>query len=127
MARILLVDHHRNAPDLRARLLTMKSSNRHEVRVAHTPEEANAIADLFHPDVLITEATLTGYPPEPKSCGFCLGQKIMARHGCKGILLTVLWEPKYLDKAKRRGFVRRLLKPCNSDVLMETVEEVLKE
>jgi DNA-binding response OmpR family regulator len=126
MARILVVDDYKDAAASAALFLGMGDDG-DEVRIAHTVDEANAIADLFRPDLLITEANLTRYPPKPHACGFCLGEEIMERHHIKGIVLTTLCQPRYVEKARRRGFARHLCKPCDPEVLRAVIKEVLGE
>jgi DNA-binding NarL/FixJ family response regulator len=126
MARILLVDDYKNAANSTALLLEM-SCPRHEVCIAYTPRHGLRARGRVPPDLLITEATLTGYLPKPQTSGFCLVQKLMKQHHCKAILLTTLGQPHYVEKAKRRGFARHLLKPCVPTVLKAVVGEVLNE
>jgi hypothetical protein len=103
------------------------SGRGYDVRIAYTAGEAKTIAESFRPDLLVTEAALIECPPEPRTCGFCLGKEIMKRYHCKGVMLTMLGLQPYVEKAKRRGFARHLGKPCEPAVLEAVNEEVLKE
>lgn len=122
MVRILVVDDYRDVADSTAALL---SEDGHEVRVAYTPSEAHATAEAFKPDLLITEAMLFGYPPRPEFCGFSLGQEIMEKHTCRGIVLSTQLNKDHITKAKRHGFAHFVLKPFDPEAFSVTVAQVL--
>jgi CheY-like chemotaxis protein len=113
--RVLVVDDNIDAAELLAVALADAG---HEVRVAHDPLEALALAGDFSFDVALLDLGL------PAMDGIELGERLR-RSGKRGRLLAVTGYGQEHDRARTAaaGFEGHLVKPVSLDVVLRAVEE----
>jgi CheY-like chemotaxis protein len=118
--RILVVDDNRDGAAMISSLLEQAG---HEVRVAHDPVQALALADGFRPEVAILDIGL------PVMDGYALGRELRARLGAPQPLLIALTgygQEQDKRRSARAGFAHHLAKPVDAETLGEVVDSLLE-
>jgi CheY-like chemotaxis protein len=113
--KILVVDDNPDEAELVSALLELQG---HDVRSAHSPSEAIAMAAQFQPEVAFLDIGL------PAMDGFQLAAALRAMpelRDCRFIAITGYDDADDRKQSKRVGFEAHLVKP----IAMETLESVL--
>jgi signal transduction histidine kinase/CheY-like chemotaxis protein len=117
--RILVVDDNRDGAFMVASLLNKAG---HEVRVAHDPEQALAVAGSFVPQLAILDIGL------PMMDGYELGRELLARlKEAPPLLIALSGYGQEQDKrrSKQAGFALHLAKPVDADTLGRVVDSLI--
>ena len=115
--RVLVVDD--NVPA--AKLSRYSSSWRHEARLAHSGEDALAVAREFHPDVVLLDLGL------PDIDGFEVAAALRASpNGPQRRLVAVTGygDDRYRCRTQAAGFSQHLAKPITFEALREVLAQV---
>ena len=113
--KILVVDDDPDAAELVSGLLELQG---HEVRSAHTPREAIAIATEFQPDIAFLDIGL------PTMDGFELAATLAMLpelRDCRLIAITGYDDADDRRRSKQAGFEAHLVKP----IAMDTLERIV--
>jgi CheY-like chemotaxis protein len=105
--RVLVVDDNRESVETLSMLLQLKG---HDARVAEDGDEAIAIADSYHPHVVVLDLSLPGRD------GYEIARELRARPYGAGLILVALtgWSGNDVrEKAAAAGFDFHLLKPVD--------------
>jgi CheY-like chemotaxis protein len=105
--RVLVVDDNRESVETLSMLLQLKG---HDARVAEDGDEAIAIADSYHPHVVVLDLSLPGRD------GYEIARALRARPYGGGLILVALtgWSGNDVrEKAAAAGFDFHLLKPVD--------------
>jgi CheY-like chemotaxis protein len=119
--RVLVVDDNRDGAEMIGSLLTVAG---HEVRVAHDPSQALALADAFRPQIAILDIGL------PVMDGYTLGSELSIRLGDeRPILIALSGYGRKQDKrrSEEAGFATHLVKPIDAETLRHVVEALVAE
>jgi CheY-like chemotaxis protein len=114
--RILVVDDNEDAAEMLQMILEAQG---HEVRVAHDPPLAVAVADSFTPQLAIVDIGL------PVMDGYELAQELRARlgiHAPKLVALSGYGQDEDKQKSAASGFVAHLVKPLQVSALLELID-----
>jgi CheY-like chemotaxis protein len=117
--RVLIVDDY---PVARRIFITELKPYGVETFEAGDAAEALAIANEHQPDVVVLDLFLTG------SSGLEVARELRARRGGDRIVIIALsghGGEEYRERAAEAGCDRYLVKPCNTDQLVEAIEAVL--
>jgi two-component system OmpR family response regulator len=115
--RIFVVeDHAATARGLKMYLETMGYS----VETADSCESARALADRIEFDVLICDLNL------PDGDGWGLAEYLHKKQPLRAIAFSAYDEPVHLQRSKRAGFVRHVVKGAAPETLVEAIEEALR-
>jgi CheY-like chemotaxis protein len=113
--KVLVVDDNE---DCAISVQMLLSEFGHEVRIAHTPPEAEALANVFQPDVVLMDLGLPG------KNGYDLGREIKARClGCRIIALSGYGDAEALRRSIEAEFEAHLVKPTEPNHLIQVVDE----
>jgi len=113
--KILVVDDNPDAAELVSSLLETQG---HEVKTAHTPTEAIALATRLQPDVAFLDIGL------PEMDGFELVARLRSLpelRDCHFIAITGYDDAEDRKQSKRIGFEAHLVKPISLDTLEAVV------
>ena len=113
--KILVVDDNPDAAELVSALLELQG---HELRTAHTPQEALHVAGEFRPDIAFLDIGL------PVMDGFELAAALRALPelgACRFIAITGYDDADDRRRSKRAGFEAHLVKPIAMDTLERMV------
>lgn len=105
--RVLVVDDNRESVETLSMLLQLKG---HDARVAENGDEAIAIADSYHPNVVVLDLSLPGRD------GYEIARELRARSYGTSLVLVALtgWAGNDVrTKAAAAGFDFHLLKPVD--------------
>ena len=105
--RVLVVDDNRESVETLSMLLQLKG---HDARVAEDGDEAIAIADSYHPNVVVLDLSLPGRD------GYEIARELRARSYGTSLVLVALtgWAGNDVrTKAAAAGFDFHLLKPVD--------------
>jgi PAS domain S-box-containing protein len=117
--RILVVDDNRDGAVMVASILDRAG---HEVRVAHDPMHALALAPSFSPQVAILDIGLPGMD------GYALGRQLRARlPDAPPVLIALSGYGQEQDKrlSKMAGFAHHLAKPVDAETLARVVNSFI--
>jgi CheY-like chemotaxis protein/anti-sigma regulatory factor (Ser/Thr protein kinase) len=109
--RILIVEDHRDAGEMLAMLLQMRS---HKVRLVSDGYTALAVAPKYRPDVMLIDIGLPGMS------GYDLADRIRGDRALAHVLLiavTGYGSPNERNQALSAGFDHHLVKPVDEDAL----------
>ena len=118
--RFLVVDDNQSASHLLSKLLEKLGQ---EVRIAHSAETALAIADHWHPQVLISDIAM------PEVSGYELAERIRNSPSIpRPILIALTGYGQESDRqaALTAGFEEHLTKPIGLSTLQELMERIGK-
>lgn len=117
-ARVLIVDDHRDVVNGLSRLLGLGG---YEVRAALSPTEALGVAEEFRPQIAILDIGL------PEMDGYALAGELQARES-PPILLALSGYSQEEDKRRSEaaGFAMHLVKPVDVDMLVETLDALVR-
>ncbi len=114
--KVLLVEDHRDGASSTAMLL--RRMGNYQIRVAHSPEQAHAIASTFHPDVVLMDIGLPGKD------GHTLGRELKKLYpNVRIIALSGYTAPELMHRSIREGFDDHLIKPVDPDSLNSHVHD----
>jgi DNA-binding response OmpR family regulator len=117
--RILIVD---DEPNIAASLEFLLQRGGYEVRVAHNGEEALALADSFHPQLVLLDVMM------PKLNGYEVCQRLRQGESGKGVkivMLTARGREVDVEKGKALGADLHVTKPFSTRELVAQVRELL--
>lgn len=107
--RVLVVDDDRDMAEAVAALLTIYG---HELRIAHSGNDALAIADTFDPDIVILDVAL------PDLSGYDVARQIRVAHpGVFLVALTGYVRAVDQERAYRAGYDLHVAKPISATTL----------
>jgi len=116
---VLVVD---DEPDLVRALNLRLRSNGYEVITANNGETALRLALCSHPDLAILDIGL------PHGDGYMVAQKMLENRITRStpiIFLTARTSDRDRERAYQAGTARYLTKPCEPQVLMDTVRRAI--
>jgi CheY-like chemotaxis protein len=116
--RILLVEDHQDTLFMTERILRHAG---HYVSAARSKAEALKRCGTEQFDVLVGELTLQD------GSGLDLMRELAEACGIKGIAFTAWGEQTDIEESRAAGFSVHLLKPVTGEVLVRTVQQVLRE
>ena len=118
--RVLVVDDNEDAADSLATLLGVM---RYDVRVAYDGPEAIEAADAFTPAVALLDIGL------PKLSGYDIARHIRRTRGDKVLLVAITGWGQEDDRRRAReaGFDHHFTKPADFEVLLELIEQEMKQ
>jgi CheY-like chemotaxis protein len=113
--RILVIDDVPDAADTMRMLLEFYG---HEVRIAYTGTAAIMLARQFRPEVVLCDIRM------PNVCGYDVAQALRddpATAGARLIATTGITSEADLEKCRKAGFERHMVKPIDVEELRELV------
>jgi CheY-like chemotaxis protein len=119
--RVLLVDDQPDSAELLGMLLEDRG---HEVRIAHTGEDALSAVRDFRPQVALLDIDLPGMT------GHELGRILKATPetaACRLIALSGHGEERHRLESALAGFEAHFTKPVDTDVLFATIVDGVRE
>lgn len=106
-------------PEFASRLCELLDGN-YRLRVCHNGSLVQTVLDEFYPDVLVLDLTLPGID------GLSLMKRIRSMYFRPRVLLTTCFMSTYVEMAiAGLGVDMVMLKPCNAEILVEQVEDML--
>src|SRR5262245_6524108 len=113
--RVLVVDDNKDNADSIAMLLRLGTS--YEVRAAYDGRQALAIFEAFNPEVALLDLAM------PRLSGYDLARTFRRRKpDIKLIAISGLALPADIDRSRKAGFVRHLVKPFDPQELERAIK-----
>jgi CheY-like chemotaxis protein len=113
--RILVVDDNEDAADMLAAVLELRG---YEIRVAHDPKQAIAVAKEFVPEVAFLDLGL----PEMDGCQLAIEMRALpGLEQVRLIALTGYGQAADRERTKEAGFADHLVKPVELRTLEATL------
>jgi two-component system CheB/CheR fusion protein len=113
--RILIVDDHEDTIVVTAKILERSG---HTVVRTRTASGARELAEREPYDLLISDIGL------PDESGIELMRTLKTKYGIRGIALSGLEESDDREEAIHAGYIARMVKPINFEVLLKTIAEM---
>lgn len=116
--RLLVVDDFIDSALTLAQLLRLEG---HDVRVAHTAAEALAVAERFHPAMILTDVSM------PVMDGFELARRIRAQIWGQRIVICAITgcdRPEHRARSREAGIDHHLIKPVEFDALLPLIPQL---
>jgi CheY-like chemotaxis protein len=113
--RVMVVDDHPASADMLAELLRMEG---YSASVAHSGQEAMAVARDFNPAIALLDIGL------PDTNGFALAESFKAApdlHHIRLVALSGYAQPQDLQACKPSGFEHYLIKPVDIEELLSVL------